>query len=175
MGPPYRRPSRDYIFTPAIGSHVLVKQYNAQYVLQEPGITFDIEIGILTDIYFNQDTTNSGGVGGLQRTRTGGDWNYSLVMSFPAGLIGSKLEAVFAQQILASNRSVWMQFFMGDPEYWEDLYGTNTARSFIGRRSLLSSVVQRFNSKGKEVVGLNIAGEGNSILRAGYGDTQVHP
>ena len=175
MGPPYRRASRNYEFTPAVGSHVHVKQYNAAYVLQEPGVIFDVETGILTDIYFNQDTTNSGSNGALQRTRTGCDWNYALVMSFPAGLIGGRLSAVFAQQLLASSRSVWMQFFMGDPEYWEDLYGAGAARSFIGRRSLLSSVVQRTENKGKSVVGLNIVGEGSSLLRAGYGDTQVHP
>ena len=49
-------------------------------------------------------------------------------------------------------------------------------RSFIGERSLLTSVEQRMDANtGLGVVGLNIAGVGNGLLRAMKGNEQLHP
>ena len=179
-GPPYSRQSRDFVFTPAAGSKVEVKQYNSSYELESPesvpGVIFDIVTGVLVDTFKNQNTTNSGGVGGEDWTRTGLAWNYVLTLSFPAALIGGTLAAAFAQQLVGSNRSVWMRFFMGDPEFWDQIYpGQNVARSFLGRRSLASVVEQRTVNDGDKVVGLNIAGVGIGLLLAFEGDTQRAP
>lgn len=167
-GPPYSRASREYEFVAAIGSTVEVKQYDEQFNLVPPepttGVIFDIELGILRDIHKNRVITHSGSNGATLRTRVGFDWTYALTLSFPAQLIGGALAVAFAQQILGSNRSVWMRFYMGDPQYWTDR-GLDI-RTFLGRKSLLSTAEQRFANDGEDVVGLNIAGEGNSLLRA---------
>ena len=176
MAPPFSRASRLYEFVAAAGSSVEVKTYDASYNLTPPepaqGVVFDIETGILVDTYKNQNTTNSGCNGGEDWTRVGGAWSYVLTLSFPAALIGGELAAAFAQQLLASSRKIWMRFNMGEPTDWI----AGTARSFVGRRSLLSAIEQRWDTgPGTNVVGLNIAGVGSSLLRAMYGDTQVHP
>lgn len=172
-GPPFTRASRQYKFTAATGSSVLVKQYTVAGALLEPGVLFDIELGVLTDVYINQDVTHSGSNGATLRERTGGDWSYALTLSFPAALIGGRLEVAFVQQLLGSNDSVWMRFNMGDPEFWSDR--ALPPRSFLGRKSLLGNVVQRFDVLGKRVVGLNVAGEGNSLLRAELNYQPVWP
>lgn len=182
-GPPYSRASRDYDFVASVGSTVEIKQYDEQFKLVPPepatGVLFDIQSGILRDIHINRVTTHSGSNGATLRTRTGFDWNFALVLSFPAQLIGGALAAGFAQQILGSNRSIWMRFYMGDPEYWT-VRGLDI-RSFLGRKALLSAVEQRTDDLGLGVVGLNIAGDGNSLLRAELSGsvnstpTQVYP
>ena len=173
MGVFATRASRVYEFQPSAGSSVLVKQYNPLLSMTEPvlPVTFDIELGVLNDIYIDQESTNSGGVGETQRTRTGFDWNYALSLSFPKAMIGGELALAFAQQLLGSSNYVWMQFFMGDPDAWPE----GTARSFVGTRSLLGNVKQRFDVKDHRVIGLNIAGKGSSLLRAYYGSDPVWP
>ena len=170
MGFPLTRPSYDYKFVRATGSSVLVKQYTQAGLLVEPGVRFDIELGVLTDIYFNDDVTNSGGAGETQRERVGLDWNYALSLSFPAALLGSTLALGFVQQLVGSVDSIWMRFFVGDPEFWTLRTTSLKPRSLLGPKSLLTSVVHRFDNKGKKVVGLNVAGEGNSVLRCEFID-----
>ncbi len=164
----FTRSARQYKFVAAAGSKVEVKQYNVLDQLSpglgSPGVTFDVEAGTLTDIHINRDTTNSGDVGNKSRTRVGFDWNFALTLSFPADVIGSTLAVAFVQQLLGSARSVWMRFYMGDPEFWSNRIPRLPVRTFTGSRALLSQVVQRFDVNGLDVVGLNVAGEGNSIL-----------
>jgi hypothetical protein len=175
MGFPLTRASREYKFVRSTGSSILVKQYTQAGVLVEPGILFDVELGVLTDIYFNDDVTNSGGAGETQRERVGLDWSYALSLSFPAALLGSSLALAFVQGLVGSVESVWMRFFIGDRDFWELRAVPLLYRSFLGRKSLLTSVVQRFDSKGKKVVGLNVAGEGNSLLVGELDGKQVWP
>ena len=179
MAPPFTRASRPWVFAPSAGASVEVKQYDQfrNLVPLEPGlgVVLDINLGVLTDTYLNQDTTNSGDNGGSSFTRVGGIWNYRLSLSFPAGLIGQPQPDVlaFAQQLLASSGYIWLRFNMGDPEFWQGR--GQKVRSFLGRRSLLTDIEQRVEVGTKRVVGLNIAGQGSSLLRAMLDDDQVHP
>ncbi len=178
MGFPFTRESRVWEWTRASGAGVEVKQYNRFGQLDPPaasqGVLFDINLGILIDRYLNQETTNSGDNGGSSFTRVGGIWNYRLSLGFPAALIGDAELAphrAYAQQLLASSRYVWMRFFMGAPEFW--IAESRQVRSFVGNRSLLGEIEQRVEMN--KVVGLNIAGQGSSLLRAMLDNDQVHP
>jgi len=182
MAPPFSRASRVWKWVPSAGASVQVKQYDQSGVLDPgDGVLFDVNLGILIDTPLNQDTTHSGDNGGSSFTRVGGIWTYRLSLGFPAALIGTEQFQVqpanlaFVQQLLGSSGYVWMQFFVGDPEYWESLGVATPVRSFIGRRSLLSEAEQRFEVGTKKVIGLNIAGQGSSLLRAMLDDVQVYP
>jgi hypothetical protein len=165
------------VFVPGSGSKIEVRQYTGNGSVITPGITFDVEFGILNDIHVNRVTTNSGGAGGTQRTRVGGDWNYALVLSFPAHLLGGAIATAFVQNLLGSTRGVWMRFFVSDPEFWTLNDPALAVRSFLGEKSLLSSVEQRMDARGTEVVGLNVAGEssGGSVLIAELDGVQNYP
>jgi len=180
MAPPFTRASRPWVFVPSAGASVEIKQIdrNGNLDIPEPGLgtVFDINLGILTDTHLNQDTTNSGDNGGSSFTRVGGIWNYRLSLSFPVGVLGVGAlgaDRAFAQQLLGSSGYIWMRFNMGDPEFWTDR--GLPIRSFVGERSLLSQVEMRVEVGTKQVVGLNIAGDGSSLLRAILQDAPTSP
>ena len=175
---PYTRASRPWVFAPSAGASVLLKWYDTRtgQLVPSDGFLLDIDIGILQDSPINQDTTNSGDNGGSSFTRVGGLWRYRLSLSFPAALMETggvtmlPATSAFIQQLLGTPRYVWMQFNMGDPEFWES---AQNVRSFIGRRSLMEECETRVEMK--KVIGLNVAGVGSSLLRAMVGNTQVYP
>ena len=70
-----------------------------------------------------------------------------------------------------------MRFFVSDPEFWTLNDPALAVRSFLGEKSLLSSVEQRMDARGTEVVGLNVAGEssGGSVLIAELDGVQNYP
>ena len=182
-GPPFNRESRVWEWTPSAGATVEIKRYvSGALTPAEPaiGTTLDINLAIVVDTPLNQDTTNSGDNGGSSFTRVGGIWTYRMSLGFPAALVGGALAAAFVQQILDDRGGyIWIRFNMGDPEFWT---GENrNIRSIVGRRSLLAEVEQRVEVGAKKVIGLNIAGQGSSLLRymlrstEESTDVQLHP
>lgn len=159
----FTRASREYDFVRARGSYVEVFQYDAKGGVSDTPTIFDIQLGLLTELFHNQDTTHSGSNGADLYTRVGAGWNFALVLSFPARLAtGGDVEQPFAEQILGSLRTVALRFYVGDPLFWKDL--KLPVRSFYGSKALLGNVENRFDSKGKEVVGIRMSGVGSSIL-----------
>jgi len=159
--PTYTRASRDYDFVPGIGSNLVISNYNDAGVLLTPGVILDIEQGFIRETWKNKDTTHSGSNGATLRTRTGYDWRFACVLSFPAQVEGG-LATAFVQTLAASMRKIHIQFNIGDPMFW-------TARGLPPRslratKALLSECETRLDSRGDDVVGLNIAGEGSSLL-----------
>lgn len=180
--PNYTRQSRDYEFVPGSGSSILVRQILSTGQFGAANF-LDIEQGFVREFFTNKVGTNSGGVGETTRTRVGFDWLFALVLSFPsrvelvtvsqiqAGALGSS----FVETLLGSSRSVNLQFNIGDPLFWTTQTPRQEPRNFRAAKALLSTVETRLDATGKEVVGLNVAGEGNSLLWTYEGDTPVHP
>ncbi len=162
----YTRASRDYEFVPGIGSNMTIKQYGTDGVPIENPVTFDIETGFIREIWKNKNTTHSGSNGGTLRTRVGADWLFGCVLSFPASING--LAAAFAEVLMGQSGSVYLQFNVGDPLFWPIF---TEARNYRGK-ALLSTIEVRLDSTGEEVVGLNIAGEGNGQIETYLGNTQ---
>jgi len=167
----FTRASRDYDFVPGSGSHVEIAQYDHLGVLQ-PSTVLDVQQGFVRQILTNQDTTHSGSNGAVLRTRVSADWNFALVLSFPAKL-KEGLSHSFVESLLGSSRSVAMAFFVGDPKFWTSQQ--LSVRSYRATKALLSTVETVLDSSGKAVVGLNIAGEGNSLLWTYEDDVPIHP
>jgi hypothetical protein len=159
----FTRPSRDYDFVPGIGSSMTIFQYDGAGTLVLPGVIFDVEDWFVDERPFNKETPHSGGVGAMLRTRTGVDWIWASVLSFPARLVGTEIARGFVQQLLGASRSIAVHFNIGDPEYWASL-GDEPARSYRATKTLTNRIQTRADSRTKEVVGLNVAGEGNSLL-----------
>lgn len=174
MAPPFTsRPPRVYRFTPAAGAHVAISQYD-EFDLVEPSSTiFDINLGILTETFKNQNVTNSGDNGGENWGRVGGAWGFRLAMHLPAKLINEELRVAFVQQLLGSSRNVAMRFFMGDPTFWTD-QGLQV-RSFVGGRALLGEVVVRSNVLDHQMIDVNVAGVGIGLLLAFLDNDLVYP
>ena len=166
--PVYTRASRLYKFVPAIGSCLAVQQYSDLGVLSNPTL-LDIAGGTLTENPINADVTNSGSAGGVLRERVGFDWNFALNLQFPAQLLGGALAAEFVDQIVGSSNHIRVTFNMGDPLYW-------TVRGLSPRskrgRCLLSLSETRFVNDAKQVVGVNLAGEGSDLLFRYLGEDQ---
>jgi len=174
--PQTTRPSRDYDFVPGIGSHVEIAQYHHTTRVLQAASFFDIKIGTIREFFINKNTTHSGSNGATLRTRTGFDWSFALALDFPAA-VEEGLKDRFPQSILGSSHSVAIKFFIGDPLYWSS--HAWPARSYRATKALLSSVETVLDNSGTEVVGLNIAGEGNSLLYTylgiGANAVPVHP
>ena len=170
--PEYTRASRDYDFVPGIGSHVEIANYHPTTRVLQAGVFFDIKLGTIREVFINKVTTHSGSNGATLRTRTGFDWSFALALDFPAA-VAEGLENAYAETLLGSMLSVAVKFFIGDPLYWSSR--AYPKRSFRATKALLSNVETVLDSSGKEVVGLNIAGEGNSLLYTYLDDTPVHP
>ena len=181
----FTRASRDFDFAPGSGSSVIVAGYHPQTRELLAPVTLDIEQGFIHEDYINQDTPHSGMNGGPSRTRVGSDWNFALVLSFPARLDlvtvqqvvdGGALAQPFVQGILGSSGKVRMKFNIGDPLWWTE-QGL-PARNMQAAKALLSSVETRIEQR--RVVGLNIAGGGSSLLwtaltNAGGADSFLTP
>lgn len=172
----YEQESRDYTFVPALGSYLEVKQYDALGNLvpsaASAGVTFDIKQGIIFETWFNADTTHSGSAGSKLWTRTGYDWLFSLVLDFPAN---PTTERKWAQSHLGSMRYIAMKFYIGNPAFWAAQTGNTAVRSMQSAKALLKSCETRLDNSGMEVVGLNIAGQGSSLLWTYEGNTPIHP
>jgi len=156
--PIYTRASYDYQFVPGIGGNIAVKNYDVLGV-PLPAVRLDIEMYVLKHVFKNKVTTHSGSNGATRRTRTGADWNFAAVLSFPIP-IGDVNP--FIEVLLGSMQGVAVEFNLGDPLFW-----TNRGipvRSYQADNALLQSVDIRTDSSGDEVVGLNVTGEGNSLL-----------
>lgn len=174
--PIFSRASRKYTFVPGQGASVEVQGYDGFGNLIEGAVILDIHEGILIEIFRNENTTNSGSNGADDYTRVGAGWTFALVTSFPALAMGKTLDIPFVQQILGSSRSVAMKFNIGDPEYWAlVITGGVPARSYRAGRALLSEVTTRFNSRNTQVIGLNMAGVGNSLLGGYLDDVKQYP
>ncbi len=169
--PNYTRASRDYEFVPGSGSSIEVRQISAIGDFGAANI-LDIEQGFIREFFTNKVTTNSGGVGETTRTRVGSDWSFALVLSFPSRvefvtasqIQAGALGASFVETLLGSSRSVNLRFNIGDPLFWSTQVPPQQPRQFRAAKALLSIVETRLDATGKEVVGLNVAGESNSLL-----------
>jgi hypothetical protein len=165
----YTRASRDFDFVPGQGSSIVIKQYDVNGQIIDNGVILDIESGFIRSTLLNKETTHSGSNGAVLRTRTGADWRFACVLSFPANPIG---EVLFVEHLTNSMRSVWVQFNVGDPDFWtrRNLY----ARSYRGK-ALLDEVEERFDATGTEVIGLNVSGSGNGLLYPYLDEAQGDP
>ena len=164
MAPIYTRASRDFEFIPGMGSSLEIYEYNNVGVLSQNGTLLDIERGFIREKYTNKVTTHSGSNGATLRTRVGVDWTFALELSFPANILGAGLEDAFPQTFLGSMQSFGVQFNIGDPEFWTQRATPLPTRSYRATKALLSALETRLDSTGTEVIGLNIAAEGNSLL-----------
>ncbi len=171
----YPRASRDFDFVPSSGSSVLVKQYNAiGELVSGPGVILDIHTGFIRELYHNENTTHTGSNGADLHSRVGSGWLFALVTSFPSTFslvtvenvqAGGEVSPPFVQTLLGSSRSVSLQFNLGDPLFWDNKGdGGIPRRSFRGAKALLGEVETRIDARTKKVIGLNIAGVGNSLL-----------
>ena len=171
----FARASREYVFVPGQGASVQVQNYDAVGVLGS-AVTLDIHEGTVVETFRNVNVTNSGSNGADLFQRVGAGWTFALVTSFPAHLVGGGLAEVFVQQILGSSRSIAMKFNIGDPEFWSLVVpGGKDARSYQASKALLSEVTTRFDSRGTQVIGLNMAGVGNSLLGGYFDDVIQYP
>ncbi len=171
----FARASREYVFVPGQGASVEVQAYDGFGNLTGVIATLDIHEGIVVEIFRNENTTNSGSNGADDYTRVGAGWTFALVTSFPAFLVGGELAAAFVQQILGSARGVAMKFNLGDPEYWALAAGGLDPRSYQAKKALLGEVTTRINSRNTQVIGLNMAGVGKSLLGGYLNDVQQYP
>ncbi len=178
----FTRPSRDYNFVASQGSSVIVRQYDRYGVLQSTGVTLDIHEGFLRELFRNENTTHSGSNGADLYTRVGAGWNFALVTSFPRSVGLTSIDGAqapvevaqpFVETLLGSMRSVWMQFNIGDPDFWRAL--NMDPRSFRGAKAMLETVETRIDARTGKVVGLNIAGVGNSLLWTFLAEESYHP
>jgi len=156
----YTRASRDYDFVPGSGSSLVIANYNAARVLG-PSVTFDIKSGFVRQLFRNVNTTHSGSNGADLYTRVGAGWLFGLVLDFPGDVAGG-LAVAFAEELVGSQRSVAMQFNVGDPLFWSSR--GLPQRSYRATKALLAESELRFDATGTEVVGLNMSGVGNSLL-----------
>ncbi len=172
----FARASREYKFVPGQGASVEVQGYDGFGNLTGGIVTLDIHEGIVVETFRNENTTNSGSNGADDYTRVGAGWTFALVTSFPAFLVGGTLAAAFVQQILGSSRGVAMKFNIGDPEYWELAFpGGLDPRSHQAKKALLGEVTTRIDSRNTQVIGLNMAGVGKSLLGGYLNDVQQYP
>ena len=172
----FARPSRDYEYVPGQGASVEVQGYDGFGTLTGGIITLDVHECVIVETFRNENVTNSGSNGADQFQRVGAGWTFAMVTSFPAHLVGGTLAAAFVQQILGSSRSIAMKFNLGDPEYWELTFpGGLPPRSYRAKKALLSEVTTRIDSRNIKVIGLNMAGVGNSLLGGYLGDVQQYP
>ncbi len=171
----YPRASRDFDFVPSSGSNLLVRQYNVLgEVVGGPAAVLDIHEGFIREIYRNENTTHTGSNGADLYTRVGSGWNFALVTSFPSTfslvtveevLDGGEVSPPFIETLLGSMRSVWLQFNLGDPLFWDNKGEAGIPRrSFRAAKALLETVETRIDARTQKVIGLNIAGVGNSLL-----------
>ena len=173
----YGYASRVYEFVPGSGSHVGICLRN-QFGVMEPWAnarTLDIAVGTVRHIYKNKITTHSGGDGSTDRTRTGFDWNFALALTFPAALQGGELAAAFVEDLMASSRKIGMIFHVGRPEFWTNRQNELPTRSYRSNNALLSTSEVVLDSSGDEVVGLNVAGDGSSMLWMFLGEVAYYP
>ncbi len=186
--PVFTRASRDFQFVPGQGSSLVVRQYdnvgNISPPLAQDGVIFDIDQGFIRQTFRNQKTTHSGSNGADLYTRVGSGWNFALVLSFPAALDlvtvdqvipGVDLAAAFAEELLGSARSVHLQFNVGDPLFWTSRTVPLQTRSLRAAKALLETVEYRMDGTLTEVIGLNIAGIGNSLLWTYLDDVKQQP
>jgi len=163
----YTAESRDYEFVRGSGSKIEIAQYNADRSLTDGWTTLDIEQGIIRETFVNQITTHSGGVGGTGRTRVGFDWTAALVLNFPALAFPGPLRVAFIQELLGSWRGVAVRFYMGAPEFWEQISdGGEFIRTMRADRALLGPIETRVDAgTPPKVIGLSITLESSSMLR----------
>ncbi len=172
----FARPSRDYEFVPGQGASVQIQNYDGFGNLTGGIVTLDIHEGIIVETFRNENTTNSGSNGADHYTRVGAGWTFALVTSFPALAMGERLDKAFVQQILGSSRGIAMKFNIGDPEYWELVFpGGLDPRSYRANKALLGEVTTRINSRNTQVIGLNMAGVGKSLLGGYLNDVIQYP
>lgn len=169
----FSRQSRDFDFIVGSGSSVEIANYDADGKRGDPCV-FDIELGFVTEIWKNRISTHSGSNGATLRQRVGYDFNFALVLAFPErlnlvnvlGITPGVLASRFPHPLMGSSRSVFIQFNIGDKERaWAEGL---PAISYRAAKVLLSQIRTRFdNTQGEQgdgAIGLNIAGEGNSLL-----------
>jgi hypothetical protein len=163
--PVFTEPSRDFDYVSSLGSSLTIAQYSSAGVLLTPGVTFDVNDWTIDETLFNENTTHSGSNGATLRTRTGQDWTFAAVLSFPARLVGTALAAQFVQQLLGSSRSVAVSFDIGKQEFWTTQIPVEDVRQYRADKVLLSRVQTRVAIlPTPRVIGLNVAGESNSLL-----------
>ena len=174
--PIFARASREYKFVLGQGASVEVQGYTGFGVLDGNIITLDIHEGIVVETFRNENTTNSGSNGADDYTRVGAGWTFALVTSFPALAVDLPLTRAFVQQILGSSRGIAMKFNIGDPEFWELAFpGGLDPRSYQAKKALLGEVTTRINARNTQVIGLNMAGVGKSLLGGYLNDVQQYP
>ena len=167
----FTRASRDFDFVPGSGSSVEIWRYHPTTRARLPGVVIDIEQGFVRETFRNKNTTHSGSNGADLYTRVGAGWTFALVLSLPARLDlvtvaqvvdGGALAEPFVQSILGPMDGVAIQFNIGDPLFWSS-QGL-PERSMRAAKAKLETVETRLDSTGVDVVGLNVAGIGSSLL-----------
>lgn len=161
--PQYNRASRDWEFIPGIGGSLQISHYDAQRVLSPDKFYFDIETYRIKHLYKNKVTTHSGSNGATLRTRVGGDWSFTAILSAPPGN--------FLELMLGSWRSISVIFNLGDPLFWK---GQNLEpRTYRGAKVLLEEVDIIGDSRGEEVVMAEVFCVGNSLLWGYVGESPI--
>ena len=167
----YTRASRDYEFVPGQGGAMGVQRYSTAGIISTNAVTLDIKEWVTIETYRNQNTTNSGSSGPDPWTRVGSAWVWAATLDFPGRLAATSeeqgddgLATNFVDELLGSLKSVVLQFYCGDPLWWE-ARGLDPL-SYYGRGLLeeVKTVCTPNTEGGGKVIGLNVSGVGNSFL-----------